>query len=293
MKSFIAIFVALCALPITVDAATSCSTLNLTRCLDSVCAINISSNPAARCQYCGTASAGTPSSKNAMRSVSIGTSAKYTISEKDLKSAPDDPGARYRWATEECIKKVAGCTPDDVSDAYDKLIEQSCTAAGVSAKMINLHANTAGKPKSKSSCTTDITACMINDTHCTSDWRKCATDAEFNGAFSVCSVDATGCDEYISDIRGELLSSRDSAIQNAEKLLAAVVAGHQSNREQRLTNATNACKNDTAYNTCVTDACARSMPNKCESDDKSDRESELRMAGQLCKFYQLACEVLE
>ena len=105
-------------------AATKCSTANLTRCLDSVCAINVSSNPAARCQYCGTSNAGTPP-KSKMRSVSAGASAKYNISEKELKKAPEDPGQRYAWATTQCIKKVAGCSADDVSEAYDKLIEQS------------------------------------------------------------------------------------------------------------------------------------------------------------------------
>ena len=47
----------------------ACSVANLTRCLDSVCAINVSSNPAARCQYCGTTDAGTPT--NTVRSVSV------------------------------------------------------------------------------------------------------------------------------------------------------------------------------------------------------------------------------
>ena len=106
-----------------VSVAATCSQANLTRCLDSVCAINVSSNPSARCQYCGTSSAGTPPTKSGMQSLSLGQSAKYTLSEKELKNAPTDPGQRYAWATEQYIKKIDGCTPDDVSDIYDKLIE--------------------------------------------------------------------------------------------------------------------------------------------------------------------------
>ena len=116
------------------DGATACSRANLTRCLDSACAINMSSNPSARCQYCGTATAGKPSSKKEMRSVSVGASAKYNISEKELKKAPSDPGERYSWATKLCLQKVSGCNAEDVSDTYDPLIEQSCKAAGVSAQ---------------------------------------------------------------------------------------------------------------------------------------------------------------
>ena len=67
-------------------ATQQCSRANLTRCLDSVCAINISSNPAARCQYCGSVGAGTPPNTK-MKSVSVGASAKYNISDKELKKA--------------------------------------------------------------------------------------------------------------------------------------------------------------------------------------------------------------
>ena len=80
----LSLFVALFLVPSDVWAAVSCSRANLTRCLDSVCAINISSNPAARCQYCGTPSAGAPSATG-MRGVSVGASAKYNISDKELK----------------------------------------------------------------------------------------------------------------------------------------------------------------------------------------------------------------
>ena len=62
----------------------ACSVANLTRCLDSACAINIGANPAARCQYCGSESAGEPEKSTAMKSISAGASAKYNISDKEL-----------------------------------------------------------------------------------------------------------------------------------------------------------------------------------------------------------------
>ena len=59
----------------------ACSIANLTRCLDSVCGINMGANPAARCQYCGSSSAGQPSKSTAMKTVSAGASTKYIITD--------------------------------------------------------------------------------------------------------------------------------------------------------------------------------------------------------------------
>ena len=116
----------------------ACSVANLTRCLDSACAINIGANPAARCQYCGSSAAGKPSTANVMKNISAGSVTKYILSDKELKKAPSDPGERYVWATKQCLKKLKDCTPDDVSDNYDSLIEKSCTAAGIAAEMTRL-----------------------------------------------------------------------------------------------------------------------------------------------------------
>ena len=114
--AFLAIFLAIA--PNLAHAV--CSRANLTRCLDSVCAINVSTNPAARCQYCGTTNAGEPPTKNGIKSVSVGASTRFNISDKELKSAPNDPGQRYVWATTKCIERVTDCTPDDVSDELRK-----------------------------------------------------------------------------------------------------------------------------------------------------------------------------
>ena len=268
-------------------ATASCSRANLTRCLDSVCAINISSNPAARCQYCGTSNAGTPP-KNAMRTVSAGASAKYNISDKELKKAPTDAGERYAWATTQCIKRVAGCTADDVSDTYDSLIEQSCKAAGVSAQLDRTLA-AAAKQKSRVSCENDIRACLIADTYCMADFRNCQSDADFDKFFSACGVNATGCDDHISTIRDELIADRDTAIKNADTILTQIVASYSAAREKKLSGIKSSCTDNSARDACISAVCQRSMANQCAAG----YESEKSMAIQLCKFYEIACATVD
>lgn len=265
----------------------ACSRANLTRCLDSACAINVSSNPAARCQYCGTADAGEPDDAG-MRAVSVGTSAKYNISAKDLKKAPTDPGERYVWASKKCISMVAGCTADDVSDVYDPLIEQSCTAAGISAQMTVLFEK-ARQTKSAATCKSEITACMVGAAKCTSSYSGCAEDSDFNHFFSECSVLANGCDDYLSDIRATLTASRDNAIKNAEANLLAIVQSYRDARTKRLAAITKSCADGSARDACITSICNRSMPNQCDAAYPSERS----MATQLCKFYDIACSTLK
>ena len=274
------------ALPVAAHAA-SCSRANLTRCLDSACAINISSNAAARCQYCGTASAGEPPA-NQMKSVSVGTSSKNTLTSKQLQSAPDDPGQRYVWASRECLKMLTDCTPDDIEAAYDPLIEQSCKAAGINTQMASLRA-AANQTKSAAVCKTDVRACIIDDKRCTADFRNCEDNANFDKYLSECGVAATGCDAYMTDIRSELTAARDSAIKNADVALATIVATYQNARERRLDTTRTACHDNAGRDQCIQTVCQRSMPNKCAVG----YESEKAMATQLCKFHDIACATLD
>ena len=266
----------------------ACSVANLTRCLDSVCAINIGANPAARCQYCGSASAGEPTKSTAMKTVSAGASARYNISDKELKKAPSDPGERYVWGTKLCLEKVSGCTPDDVEENYDKLIEQSCTAAGISAEMENL-AKKVNTKKNNSTCSTEISACIIDAKRCTADYRNCESDADFDKYFSECGIESVGCDEFLASIRSELDSSRKTAFANASKLLNAIIESYKSAREQKLANAQQSCKNNKARLECIERVCANNMRNKCAVGF----EYESTVAEQLCKFYDTACERLK
>lgn len=270
-------------------AVAKCSQANLTRCLDSACAINISSNRAARCQYCGTSTAGNPpSEKKGMKAITAGSSAKYNLTEKELKKAPTDPGERYAWATAQCIKKVSGCTAEDVSDTYDKLIEQSCTAAGVSAKLDKTLEDIA-KKKTKFSCETDITSCMVAEKRCSSDYRNCSENADFDKFFATCSVEATGCDDYLSEIRDELIGLRNNSIENMETVLNKIILAYQQAREQNLTNIKSGCVDNTARNACVETVCATNMPNRCEIGYESEKAAALG----LCKFYDTACATLD
>ena len=266
----------------------ACSITNLTRCLDSVCAINIGANPAARCQYCGSASAGTPTKSTTMRNVSVGVSTRYTISDKELKKAPSDPGERYVWATEQCLKKVSGCKPDDVTDNYDSLIEQSCTAAGIATEFADL-AQEINEQKSQSSCSSEITTCVVNAKRCTADYRKCESDSDLDRYFSECSVLSTGCDEFLTNIRSTLTTARNTAIANADKLLQNIVNSYKAAREQKLENARASCENNQATQDCISRVCKTNMRNKCEVGF----EYEKTVAGQLCKFYDTACERLK
>ena len=269
-------------------AASTCSRANLTRCLDSVCAINISSNPSARCQYCGTSNAGTPPTKNGMRSVSVGASAKYNLTDKELKKAPSDPGERYAWATAQCVARVTGCTIDDVSDVYDQLIEQSCRAAGVSAQLDKTLAQMAQK-KSQTACAGEIRACMVNEMRCTANYRNCTDNAVFDKFFSECSVASTGCDDYLAAIRDELSASRTDAIDNASELVAGIVETYQRARESKIETIKSQCASNTQREKCIETVCNANMPNRCDPEHAGERS----MATLLCKFYDIACATID
>ena len=265
----------------------ACSRANLTRCLDSACAINMSSNPAARCQYCGTSDAGEPNDAG-LRAVSAGTSSRFAISSRDLKNAPTDPGERYVWASKKCIAMVDGCTADDISDVYDPLIEQSCTAAGISAQMTVLF-DKARQTKTSATCKSEITACMIGDAKCSAKYTGCDTDADFDKYFSECAIESHGCDEYLTEIRTNIATARDNAIKQADTLLMGVVQSYRDARAKRLAAITKSCETGAAHDACITSICNRSMPNHCDAAYPGERS----MATQLCKFYQVACSTLK
>ena len=265
-------------------APSKCSKANLTRCLDSACAINIGVNPSARCQYCGTSSAGTPPTQKGLTNVTAGQSTKYALSDKELKSAPSDPGKRYVWASKECIKKLPDCTPDDISDAYDKLIEQSCRAAGASIKTANAAASFNNAPTQKT-CNETLTICITNK--CGASYDMCQEDSDFDKFISECAVDATGCDEYIAEFRTGVANERKAEYERRENILLAVVGDIQTTRADNLATARAECTNDAKYESCVTSMCNGRMKNKC--NDKTEKS----MAGLLCKYYKTACNALK
>lgn len=258
--------------PFVASAATpKCSQTNMTRCLDSVCAINIGMNPAARCQYCGTSSAGTPPAQKGLKTITAGQSSKYALSAKELAVAPSDPGKRYIWATTECIKKVGNCTTDDVSNIYDKLIEQSCKAAGVSMQTARAIANNNQKP-TKSACETRINICATGK--CGTNFENCADSADMDRVVAECAADATGCDEYIASIKTEFIAMRDKALDTRETAVQSLAQSYQKNRENKLASITTGCKDGTQKRQCV---------------QKYEAALGQNAANLACEFYAVAC----
>ena len=265
-------------------AVSKCSKTNLARCLDSACAINASMNPAARCQYCGTSGAGEPPSQKGLNNITAGQSTKFAISEKDLKNAPSDPGKRYIWATSECIKKLPDCTPDDASTAYDKLIEQSCKAAGVTMQITNA-ATKLNTKKTKNNCNTTFTECL--DKKCGTAYASCEQDADFDRSVAECGVEAGGCEEYMAEFRKTAAAARTNAMNNRENLVKTIAETYKKTRETKLANIRTGCTKGTAADACIKNVCENNMRGKCkEATEKS-------MAKQLCKFYENACTVLK
>ena len=262
--------------------AAPCSRINLTKCLDSACAINLSSNPAARCQYCGTADAGLPTA-NAMKSVTTGASSKNTISAKELKNAPTDPGERYVWATKACLAKVQNCTAEDVTETYDPLIEKSCTAAGISNDMATLQKKAAKSEKSKTVCTNEISVCITKPEKCDSDFSKCADDAQFNNFFATCAAQASGCTNSIDAARDTIATNRTSTLNATSSNLEAIIASYQNARSQKMASIKTNCQDNTDFDNCVKNACASHTNNNCGS------EAEQTIANNLCQFYKTAC----
>ncbi|MDR1360775.1 MAG: hypothetical protein LBJ18_00480 [Rickettsiales bacterium] len=270
------------------DAA--CSRANLNKCLDSACAINLTANPAARCQLCGTATAGAAAPEDGLKQLSIGANAKITFSDKELKKAPVNPGDRYAWATAGCIKKVEGCTPEDVSDNYDDLIEQSCRAAGVDAQLEGFLKKAATK-KTKSACESEINLCIARGERCGGDWKACEFDEDLARVISQCAAEATGCDEFTPAIRISATSRRDAAIQAKDKVIANIVQDYQYAREEKIANAKKTCQTGSGKQACIQNMCAANMRNKCQASEKDENGilSELSMVKLLCQYYDTAC----
>ena len=285
----------------------ACSTNNLTKCLDSVCAINIGANPAARCQYCYSEEFGKPAVGNGektMKNISAGTAAKYTLSEKELKkleksvnNPPSDiaglsaPLRRYTLAQNECFKKVKDCTPDDVEEKYFPLLDQSCKAAGIEIKMAK-KLEEFGKEKTEKQCANDMNLCMVKEEHCLPDYTNCESDADFDRFFSKCSIESgSGCDtKYIANIRTSLKSDRDNMKKSAVALLQKIITGYQEARKKRLSEIQSGCKDNSAKQKCIKQACATHLSNKCSGKNES---FERMLAEQLCKFYDTACSRLK
>ncbi|MBO4683472.1 MAG: hypothetical protein J5611_02760 [Alphaproteobacteria bacterium] len=259
-------------IPTVCAAAPKCSQTNITRCLDSACAINIGMNPAARCQYCGTSLAGTPPKQQGLKNISVGQSSKYALTDKELAVAPSDPGKRYIWATTECIKKVGNCTADDVSNIYDKLIEQSCKAAGATVQTDKAIATATQKP-SELKCTQTLENCI--ETKCGRRYEMCTQDSDLDRIIAECATAATGCDEYVNKVKNETKTSRNKSVANAQTQLRELVQDIQTERKNRWNNVVSNCQKKTDFTECKNTL----------TGAFNDKIAEL-----LCAHYKTACD---
>ena len=255
-------------------AASKCSQTNMMRCLDSVCAINIGMNPAARCQYCGTSLAGTPTAQKGLKNVSVGQSSKYAFTDKELAVAPSDPGKRYIWATGECIKKVGNCTTDDVSNIYDKLIEQSCKAAGINMQTDRAIVNMASKP-SQTLCTRLLEAGI--EAKCGTQFDNCNEDSDIDRIVSECITQASGCAEYAPSIKSEYKAKRAKTFESRENALQQIVQDYQNGRQNTWDKTVADCKNDTAEKSCHA---------------KYQDAFGTKIATLICEYYKRACNTI-
>ena len=285
MKKQIAIFTILFASLPCIGIAASCSRINLTRCLDSACAINLSANPAARCQYCGTADAGEPTASN-MKNVTAGSSSKNTISAKELKSAPDDPGERYVWASKLCLKKVDNCTADDISETYDSLIEKSCTAAGITSQMAKVQQDTL-KTKNASSCESEISVCVTDAKRCKSDYSNCKDDEKFAEFFAACTSSVAGCGEFSPAVRSKIAARRESTLKATNANIDTIVENHKRDRAQKLASMKSNCTGNAGYQSCYNSACKTHTENNCAN------ANEKVIAAAICEFHKTACKKIE
>ncbi len=266
---------------VSVSAAT-CSRLNLTRCLDAVCATNVGANPAARCQLCGDSMAGSPADTG-LRAVLGGTG--YSLTEQQLRAAPVSQGARYAWAADECIKKVPGCTVDDVFDEYDKLIEQSCKAVCVNADILARQSAAMTASKSADECLDSVRVCVTSDSRCGADFANCESEV-IDRHISECSVTAGNlCATYNADIRRTITNSRNSVVAARANIVETVAASHRARRDSELAAARGGCADNQSRNACVTRTCG-AMPGKCE--DRFEQSA----AELMCAYETVACSRL-
>ncbi len=262
-------------------AGAACSRQYLSRCLDSVCAINIGSNLAARCQLCGSAASG-DFKDSGLPIMSVGASARYSVNAQELRDAPLDPGARYVWAQEKCFEKVEGCSVTDAQNIYDPLIEQSCKAAGTMAELGRLDEELK-KTKTLAECKDEINSCMIADTACGATFAACRENAELDRLFSGCVSTAGGCAGFSADIKSALVSSRDNTIKAIAQRITDVVNSRRMTRETNLEIARLECDGGAARTECEKAVCANNTRQKCAT------ENERIIANMLCKFQENAC----
>ena len=149
--------------------------------------------------------------------------------------------------------------------------------------MASLQKKATKNKRSETTCTNEITQCMTKSDKCNTDYSKCSDDKQFDLFLSTCSIQATGCNDFVTHIRKSIDKTRKTALQNAKDNVAAIVAAHQNERTKRLENIRSGCSTNTDYENCVSRACRDNTNNNCETS------AEQTIANNLCQFYKTAC----
>lgn len=275
--------------------AASCRVSDLQACLDSAC--NESLEQTSRCYLCGTSMAKKPiadayalGDTPIMQSLAVGLSSKNTLSEKELKSAPLDPGKRYQWATKECLVKLKDCSTDDIADNYDKLIEQACKVALGDAEYATAMKKSQEK-KTMEQCNAELSLCLLSESKCDGNMLLCETDNDFDRNFSACMVEASGCGEFMATLRGNMAKSRDDMVGRKDEQLSDLVKLRQMERQEKLEAAKRVCTVE-GKNACVVEMCGNFPIGLDENGLCSDNEEKI-LATTLCKFVDTACNKLK
>ncbi|MDR1071123.1 MAG: hypothetical protein LBL21_00565 [Rickettsiales bacterium] len=291
---FIGIVFALAALCAPPGFAAKCKISDLQKCLDSACYDDMDSG--SRCYMCGTSLAKKPEKQKyalgdtpEMKSLSVGKSSKNTISDKDLKNAPADPGDRYKWATAECVKKLKDCSPEDATENYDKLIDQSCKIA-LGSSDYEASLKKAAVKKTADQCGADLSVCLLSASKCAGNMLNCEEDGEFNRNFSACMVEASGCDEFTTTLRDKMKKQRDDMVAKKESRLSDLVRLRRMEREENLAAANRICNG--GKDACVLEMCGN-LPNGLDENGLCGDSEEKIMAASLCKFVDIACDKIK
>ncbi|MDR2269230.1 MAG: hypothetical protein LBD94_03545 [Rickettsiales bacterium] len=292
---FVAVFVALALASFARSFAAKCKVSDLQACLDSACYDSLDGG--SRCYMCGTSAAKKPAKEKyalgdapQMQTLSVGKSSKNTISDKDLKKAPEDPGERYQWATSECIKKLKDCTTDDATENYDKLIDASCKIAlGESDYAATM--KKASEKKTSDQCSGELSVCLLDVSKCGVNMLNCEEDSEFNRNFSICMSDASGCGDFATVLRDKMRKTRDDMVAKKESRLSDLVALRQMERKEKFESANRLCT-DGGKDGCILEMCGNFPMGLDENGLCSDPEEKI-WAASLCKFVDIACNKLK
>ncbi|MDR2685487.1 MAG: hypothetical protein LBB23_01785 [Rickettsiales bacterium] len=246
-----------------------CRIPDLTNCIDSACAKDLSTDPGSRCTLCGSERASNiaKSKKDTyigagfaptFQSLSIGAgNPKLLISDREMKNAPDAPDERYAWSIGMCIGKVPNCTNDDARDEYDKLIKESCRAF-MTAEEYDAATSKVAAEKSKDECKTLIGSCMTNEARCGAGWVNCKAnmpDSAFDQFYSSCLLDS-GCADKGGAILAELKTMAKSVDDIIDKRLADAKQNAADARKARWETWAQSCSNShEARSKCVENYC--------------------------------------